>query len=166
MHSGYKLAIGTFPTLTYTLLMHNCVLKWLLAAGSTLRVQKIFYTYTHTSDYNRPNYGKDLPDRACCYINCNCQSKLLVLTSRWICKSPVLTNLYLINLGPVPLLTWPISPLRCSFFNKFLAWLRPQILLCVFIKNWGPQGRILFASLYPLAGLLYNVFLAHWKNSS
>lgn len=39
------------------------------------------------SDYNRLNYGKNMCNRACCYITCNCKSKL---SPRWICKSPIL----------------------------------------------------------------------------
>ena len=38
-------------------------------------------TYIHTSVYNRLNCGKNLPNIACCYVNCNCQSKLSVLTN-------------------------------------------------------------------------------------
>ena len=62
--------------------------------------------------------------RACCYVTCNCRSKLsvhacldeYVKALSW--KTP-----YLIISVPVPLLAQPTSPLRCSFcsfFNKLI----------------------------------------------
>ena len=33
---------------------------------------------THISDYNRLDYGKDIGNKAYCFVTCNCQSKLSV----------------------------------------------------------------------------------------
>ena len=60
-HSGYKLTTG--------------------ASSSKLRHLGAYYwfiniLYLHTSDYNRLNYGKDMCNRTCCYLTCNCQPSL------------------------------------------------------------------------------------------
>ena len=60
-HTGYKLTTG--------------------ASSSKLRHLGAYYwfiniLYLHTSDYNRLNYGKDMCNRTCCYLTCNCQPSL------------------------------------------------------------------------------------------
>ena len=50
---------------------------------------------------------------------------------------------YLSRLGqPFP---WGVLS-AVSLINLSLPWVRPQILICVFSKNWGPQSRVLFNS--------------------
>ena len=52
---------------------------------------------------------------ACCYVTCNCQSKLPVHTHLDEFAKPSLENpSYLIIPAPGPLLTWPTSPSKCS----------------------------------------------------
>ena len=71
---------------------------------------------THTYDYNRLNYGKGMHIRACCYVSCNCQSKLSVHTHLNEYVKALSWKLpYLIIPVPVPLLAWPTSPLWCYF---------------------------------------------------
>ena len=81
--------------------------------------------YIHTSDYyNRLDYGKDMHNSTCCYVTCNCGSKLSVHT--WLdeyVKTLSWKASCLTIPVPVPLLAWPTSPLRCSVpaaINLFL----------------------------------------------
>lgn len=96
--------------------------------------------------------------RVCCYVTHNCQSKLLfqshldgyLKTLSW--KLP-----YFIILGPVPLLTWPTSPLRClfcSFINKlvFATGKTSDSSVCLYQDTQGPPmwGASLWLFLYPV----------------
>ena len=94
--------------------MPSCVLKWPQASRSPLRFINILYI--HTSDYNRLNYGKDMHNTACCYVTCNWQSKLSAHTPLNEYVKALSLNPHPATPVPVPLLTWPTSPLRCSFY--------------------------------------------------
>ena len=65
------------------------------------------------------NYGKDMPNRAWCYLTFNCQSRPLAL-AHWDEYARALSwkPLHVITRGIVPYLACPTSPLRCSFFSK------------------------------------------------
>ena len=108
-------------------------------------------------------------NKACCYVTCNCQSKLLFHAHLDECVKALSWKIqYLIMPVTVSLLPWPTSRLRysfCSFFNNgfFHRWdLR---LFCVLTKNGGPQGKVLLDSPYLLTMLLvikYNDIWAPW----
>lgn len=57
-------------------------------------------------------------------------------------------------MAPVTLLAWPSLPLGAlsvlSSLKLFLPQVRLQSLLCVLSENEGPQGSVLFDSLYPV----------------
>ena len=132
--------------------------------GSQAPWRFINILYIHTSYYYRVNYGKEIPNTACCCVTCNCPSKLSIHThlDEYVKALPWKTQ-YLTTSGPVPLLAWPSSPLRCSFcslLNKLvLPWVRPQILLCVLTKNWSLWGRVLFDSPYLVT---VSIFCFNW----
>ena len=110
----------------------------------------------HTSDYKRLNYGKDMYNRACCYVTCNCQSKLSVhaCLNKYVkalswksCTSSFWYQCLSLHGPPLP---WGVLFFFFLLFLFFIQWtcfccgLRPQILLCVLTKNKGPQRRVLF----------------------
>ena len=155
-HSGYKVTTGTSQTLAHAPLIHSyvhfSVSKWLWTAYKRF----INILYVHTSDYNWLNYGKDMHNRACCYVTCNCQSKLSVHAYlneyvKALSWKP-LTSLFwyqcLSWLGPC--LAWGVLSVLSSI-DLFLPQVRHQILLCVLTKNRGPQGRVLCNCPYLLA---------------
>ena len=80
MHNGYKLTIGTSPTLALALDAYLCLQVTLGSWGAYEGFINILYI--HTSDYNRLDYGKDMLSRVCCYVTCNCQSELSVHSLR------------------------------------------------------------------------------------
>ena len=109
----------------------------------------------HPSDYNRLDYGKDMHTIICCYVTCNCQSRLSVHAR---------LDEY------VTALLW--KPHTTPFWHQCLSWLgpplpwgvliRPQILLRVLKKNWGPtrEGPLQF-SLYLLIKI--GSFVSFWE---
>ena len=92
-------------------------------------------------------------NRAYCWVTCNRQSKWsvhaclheYVKARSWNLCTLSFRHQCLSWLGP-PLLWGVLSVL--SSINMFLPQVRPQFILCVFTKNWGPQGRLLFYSPY------------------
>ena len=149
MHNGYKLTIGTSPTLARALDAYLCLQVTLGSWGAYEGFINILYI--HTSDYNRLDYGKDMLSRVCCYVTCNCQSELSVHTLRdeyikalsWQpCASPFWCQC-LSWLGSH--LPWDVLFVLSSI-NLSFPRVSPQILLCVLTKNGGPGGRVLFHS--------------------
>ena len=92
--------------------------------GSQAPWRFINILYIHTSYYYRVNYGKEIPNTACCCVTCNCQSRLSAHArlNEYV-KSLSWKVSYLFFLVPVPLLAWPTFSLKysfCSFLNKLV----------------------------------------------
>ena len=112
----------------------------------------------HPSDYNRLDYGKDMHTIICCYVTCNCQSRLSVHAR---------LDEYVTALSWKPhttpfwhqCLSWLSPPLPCCVLsvlfsiNFFFPCVRPQILLCVLTKNQDPRERVLVNSPYPVGNI-------------
>ena len=107
-HSGYKLARGTSPAPAYVLVTHSCVLSDLRQPGAYEGFINILYL--HASDYNRLNYGKDMRNRAYCYITGNCPWKPSVHTH---------VDKY------VKALSW--SPVYSTFWAQRFSWRGPPL---------------------------------------
>ena len=123
---------------------------WCAAVPSSdLRQPRVHYRFKHCTciyliitDWT---IGSLAEESLLCHLRLSIKT-ISLCPPRWISKSPVLKSPYLII--PVCLSgLGSISPLRCSVLSLkkvFMPQVRPQILLCVLTKNWGPRGRVLF----------------------
>ena len=74
--------------------------------------------YIHISDYNRWNYRKDMSNRACCYITCNCQSEMFNEYVKVLCcmcpeMPPSLIGLKYASICILFLDWWQVQALFC-----------------------------------------------------
>ena len=81
-------------------------------------------------------------------------------------QKPCLENAILHQLWHQWLLAWPSLPLGVlsvlSSLKLFLPQVKLQSLLCALSKNEGPQGRVLFDSLYPVTDSDENLALNYY----